>query len=104
MLISDRGTLVRTSVAEVRVMGRNTQGVRLIRLIEGESLVGLQRVDENVGSDDDSTDDSTDDNADNSDNADDSDGESGGDVTSSNESSDDSLDNIDDTPDSSEEE
>jgi DNA gyrase subunit A len=44
MLISDKGTLVRTSVEEVRVMGRNTQGVRLIRLIEGESLVGLQNV------------------------------------------------------------
>ena len=46
MLISDRGTLVRTRVSEVRVMGRNTQGVRLIRLIKGENLVGLQRVDE----------------------------------------------------------
>ncbi len=51
MLISDRGTLVRTRVSEVRVMGRNTQGVRLIRLIEGENLVGLQRVDE-IESDD----------------------------------------------------
>lgn len=46
MLISTRGTLVRTRVSEVRVMGRNTQGVRLIRLIQGEHLVGLQRVDE----------------------------------------------------------
>jgi len=44
MLISDRGTLVRTSVEDVRVMGRNTQGVRLIKLIEGENLVGLQNV------------------------------------------------------------
>ena len=44
MLISDKGTLVRTSVEEVRVMGRNTQGVRLIKLIEGENLVGLQNV------------------------------------------------------------
>jgi DNA gyrase subunit A len=52
MLISDRGTLVRTRVSEVRVMGRNTQGVRLIRLIEGEHLVGLQRVDEFVKDDD----------------------------------------------------
>lgn len=51
MLISDRGTLVRTHVDEVRVMGRNTQGVRLIRLIEGENLVGLQRVDEIVRDD-----------------------------------------------------
>jgi len=52
MLISDRGTLVRTRVSEVRTMGRNTQGVRLIRLIEGEHLVGLQRVDEIENDDD----------------------------------------------------
>ncbi len=44
MLISDKGTLVRTSVEDVRVMGRNTQGVRLIKLIKGENLVGLQNV------------------------------------------------------------
>jgi len=43
MLISDAGTLVRTRVAEVSVLGRNTQGVRLIRLAENESLVGLDR-------------------------------------------------------------
>jgi len=46
MLISDKGTLVRTRVDEVSVQGRNTQGVRLIRLKEGEKLVGLERVDE----------------------------------------------------------
>jgi DNA gyrase subunit A len=46
MLISDRGTLVRTSVNEVSVIGRNTQGVRLINLAAGEKLVGLQRVKE----------------------------------------------------------
>ena len=46
MLISKGGTLVRTRVDEIRSMGRNTQGVRLIRLQEGESLVGLQRIDE----------------------------------------------------------
>jgi DNA gyrase subunit A len=46
MLISDKGTLVRTRVDEVSVQGRNTQGVRLIRLKEGESLVGLERVEE----------------------------------------------------------
>ena len=43
MLISDAGTLVRTRVAEVSVLGRNTQGVRLIRLANDESLVGLDR-------------------------------------------------------------
>ncbi len=46
MLISKGGTLVRTRVDEIRTMGRNTQGVRLIRLQEDEKLVGLQRIDE----------------------------------------------------------
>ena len=46
MLISDKGTLVRTRVTEVSVQGRNTQGVRLIRLKAGEKLVGLEQVDE----------------------------------------------------------
>jgi DNA gyrase subunit A len=46
MLISNKGTLVRTRVEEVSVQGRNTQGVRLIRLKDGEKLVGLEQVDE----------------------------------------------------------
>jgi len=46
MLISNKGTLVRTRVEEVSVQGRNTQGVRLIKLKEGEKLVGLEQVDE----------------------------------------------------------
>ena len=46
MLISDKGTLVRTRVDEISVQGRNTQGVRLIRLKEGEKLVGIEQVDE----------------------------------------------------------
>jgi len=44
MLISDKGTLVRVPVAEISVIGRNTQGVRLIQLGEGEVLVGLERI------------------------------------------------------------
>ena len=44
MLISDKGTLVRTRVDEVSIQGRNTQGVRLIRLKEGECLVGVEQV------------------------------------------------------------
>ncbi len=44
MLISDAGTLVRTRVDEVPVLGRNTQGVRVIRLGKGERLVGLDRI------------------------------------------------------------
>lgn len=46
MLISDGGTLVRTRVSEISIVGRNTQGVRLINLTEGETLVGIQRIDE----------------------------------------------------------
>jgi DNA gyrase subunit A len=44
MLISLAGTLVRTPVADISVMGRNTQGVRLIRLDEGDRLVGMERI------------------------------------------------------------
>ncbi len=44
MMITDAGTLVRTRVSEVSVVGRNTQGVTLIRTSEEESVVGLQRV------------------------------------------------------------
>jgi DNA gyrase subunit A len=44
MLISDGGTLVRTSAAEVSTLSRNTQGVRLIRLRQDEKLVGLERI------------------------------------------------------------
>ncbi|CAA0125421.1 DNA gyrase subunit A [Halioglobus japonicus] len=46
MLISNQGTLVRTRTDEVSVLSRNTQGVRVIRTKEGESLVGVQRIDE----------------------------------------------------------
>jgi DNA gyrase subunit A len=48
MLITSGGTLVRTHVSEVSVIGRNTQGVRLISLNEGERLTGLERI-EDVG-------------------------------------------------------
>jgi len=44
MLISSTGTLVRTPVEEISVLGRNTQGVRLIRLADGERLVGIGRI------------------------------------------------------------
>lgn len=46
MLISDQGTLVRTRVDEVSVLGRNTQGVRVIKLKVGENLVGVERIEE----------------------------------------------------------
>lgn len=44
MLITDSGTLVRTRVSEVSVIGRNTQGVRLIKTAADESVVGLERI------------------------------------------------------------
>ena len=44
MLISDTGTLIRTSVNDISVLGRNTQGVRLIRLGEGEKLAEVEAV------------------------------------------------------------
>jgi DNA gyrase subunit A len=46
MLISDKGTLVRTRSEEISSQGRATQGVRLIKLKVGESLVGVARVEE----------------------------------------------------------
>ena len=48
MMITDAGTLVRTRVSEVSIVGRNTQGVILIRTAEDENVVGLQRVAEPV--------------------------------------------------------
>jgi DNA gyrase subunit A len=53
MLISSSGTLVRTTVDEISVQGRNTQGVRLIRLGEGERLVGIERVESLDGGEED---------------------------------------------------
>ncbi|QTD44405.1 DNA gyrase subunit A [Ottowia testudinis] len=47
MLITDKGVLVRTRVAEIREMGRATQGVTLIALDDGAQLSGLQRIVEN---------------------------------------------------------
>ena len=44
MLITDAGTLVRTRVSEVSIVGRNTQGVRLIRTSEAEHVVSLERI------------------------------------------------------------
>ena len=47
MLITDSGVLVRTRVAEIRELGRATQGVTLIALDDGAKLTGLQRIVEN---------------------------------------------------------
>lgn len=60
MLITDQGTLVRFKVNELSIIGRNTQGVRLINVADAEHVVGMQRIqeichneeDESVGIDD----------------------------------------------------
>lgn len=52
MLITDAGTLVRTRVKEISVVGRNTQGVTVIRLDKGEKVVGVDRI-EGLGDEDD---------------------------------------------------
>jgi DNA gyrase subunit A len=46
MLVSDQGTLVRTRVNEVSVLGRNTQGVTLIKVDAKEKLVGVERIED----------------------------------------------------------
>ena len=51
MLITDSGVLVRTRVAEIRELGRATQGVTLIALDDGAKLIGLQRIVENDAAD-----------------------------------------------------
>ncbi|MEG0047424.1 MAG: DNA gyrase C-terminal beta-propeller domain-containing protein, partial [Comamonas sp.] len=51
MLITDTGVLVRTRVAEIRELGRATQGVTLINLDAGAKLIGLQRIVENDAND-----------------------------------------------------
>ena len=51
MLISDGGTLVRTPVSGISVLGRNTQGVKLINISDDEKLVGVESVAEYQGGD-----------------------------------------------------
>ncbi|MBP9591844.1 MAG: DNA gyrase subunit A [Steroidobacteraceae bacterium] len=51
MLMSSNGTLVRTRAGEISVLGRNTQGVRLIRLDDGERLIGVDAVEPENGED-----------------------------------------------------
>ena len=46
MLITDQGTLVRFKVSELSIIGRNTQGVRLINVSAGEHVVGMQRIED----------------------------------------------------------
>ena len=68
MLITDKGVLVRTRVAEIRELGRATQGVTLIALDEGAKLIGLQRIVENDANSDPGTETDTETDADGTDN------------------------------------
>jgi len=52
LLISDGGTLVRTRAAEISQVGRNTQGVTLMRMAPEESLQTIERVDASLDEDD----------------------------------------------------
>ena len=61
MLITDKGTLVRFKVGELSIIGRNTQGVRLINVSSGELVVGMQRIDEIQVGDSDTEDSDSDD-------------------------------------------
>ena len=53
MLITDGGTLVRTRVDEISVVGRNTQGVTIIRLGKNEKVIGVDKIEGLAGIDDD---------------------------------------------------
>jgi DNA gyrase subunit A len=44
MLISNKGKIIRLRIKDIRIIGRNTQGVRLIELEEGERVVSLARL------------------------------------------------------------
>ena len=46
MLITNKGMLVRTQVSEINVIGRNTQGVTVIKLKDNENLISLARISE----------------------------------------------------------
>jgi DNA gyrase subunit A len=46
MLVTDQGKMIRTTVGDIRVMGRNTQGVTIFRVAEGEHVVSVAKIDE----------------------------------------------------------
>ena len=53
MLITDGGTLVRTRVNGISIVGRNTQGVTIIRLDKKEKVIGVDRIEGLVGEEED---------------------------------------------------
>jgi DNA gyrase subunit A len=49
MIINKSGITIRTPVSELRVMGRATQGVRLIKLSEGDSISSVEKIEKEEG-------------------------------------------------------
>jgi len=46
MLVTDQGKMIRTTVADIRIMSRGTQGVTIFRVAENEHVVSVARIDE----------------------------------------------------------
>jgi DNA gyrase subunit A len=46
MLVTDQAKMIRTTVGDIRIMGRNTQGVTLFNVAEGEHVVSAARIEE----------------------------------------------------------
>ncbi|MEP7130320.1 MAG: DNA gyrase C-terminal beta-propeller domain-containing protein, partial [Sphingomicrobium sp.] len=46
MLVTNQGKMIRTTVGDIRVMGRSTQGVTIFRVAEGEHVVSVAKIDE----------------------------------------------------------
>jgi DNA gyrase subunit A len=46
MLVTDQGKMIRTSVADIRIAGRNTQGVTIFRVADEEHVVSVAKIDE----------------------------------------------------------
>jgi DNA gyrase subunit A len=46
MLVTDQGKMIRTTVGDIRIMGRNTQGVTIFRVGENEHVVSVAKIDE----------------------------------------------------------
>lgn len=53
MMVTDKGKLIRTDISGINIISRNTQGVRLINLVEKEKLIGIARLFEEEGEEDD---------------------------------------------------
>ena len=49
LMMSQMGQTLRTSMKDLRIMGRSTQGVRLVSLQEGDSLVAIQKIEHITG-------------------------------------------------------